>query len=335
MSYKNDTLYELGETVKGILIAPLLPLLLIGDIMGPGFLAVPVIVVAGGGVASLVHENRVRYIEPQPVEKSADDLNKLESYKADEAFKLLDDMVAKNGYIDQGKLTPELEKKIMAEIADYLNRFEKNHSNLANSYAQYYSETAQEIPEVISKTMTNKTGWNYQDSSFSAKKFRNNYKTEDLYTELAKLSFKEKAVEEKLLGNKNTAKLKDSSVYKDLNNLSQTDVINLTHDIISKSSHVLSGKQTGTPDMCAGLLLESLNRDVMNNILTNCSAMGIDVLGLFNTEKRQAMLDQILVDGSKISYKVTEQGEVTTIDGINFIIPNESAPTINGPEIER
>ena len=48
MSHKIDTLYELRETVKGILIAPLLPLLLIGDIMGPGFLAAPVI---AGGVA--------------------------------------------------------------------------------------------------------------------------------------------------------------------------------------------------------------------------------------------------------------------------------------------
>ena len=266
----------------------------------------------------------VKYIEPTCVEKS--DLYKIEEpYKVDEAMKLFDDMVARKGYGDYRNdffsLAPEVKAEITAEVAGYLSRLENNRHKLAKSYAQYYYETDQKVPEVITRTMTNKTG--YTSDKYS---FKNKYETEDLYQDLAKLSFiKGKNVEDKLLGDKST-KLKDNSAYIKLKDLHGADAINQVHETIKQSSKFLSNKQTGTPDMCAGLLMESLNRDVLNNILTNCSEMGIDVLQLFDAEKRQAIQNQ---------HQIQEDGNNLSIDGVNYIFPGETTPiqTIDGPEM--
>ena len=118
-----------------------------------------------------------------------------------------------------------------------------------------------------------------------------------------------------------------SSMYKNLNDLREPGVTEQVHDIIKRSSQLLSNKQTGTPDMCAGLLMESLNRDVLNNILTNCSEMGIDVMQLFDAEKRKTMQGQ---------HQIHEEGNKVFIDDVTYILPVEtsSVSTIDGPKRE-
>ena len=147
-----------------------------------------------------------------------------------------------------------------------------------------------------------------------------------MYKDIAKLNLANKAkIEKALLGN--STKLKDSQVYKNLNDLRSADVIDKVHDIVKASSQLISNKQTGTPDMCAGLLMESLNRDMMNNVLTNCSDMGIDVMQLFDAEKRKTMQGQ---------HQIHEEGNKVFIDDVTYILPVEtsSVSTIDGPQRE-
>ena len=320
-----DGLRYSGEVIRDLTLAPLVPLAVLLSLPGGPF-------VVGLGAAALtgntIDQKMVRYIEPTPIERSAINFDQLEPYKADAAIKLFDEMLAKHSYADKGTLTPDMKNEIKTEVASYVNRFEENHSNLVKSYAKYYFETGQEVPEVIAKTMANRTGWNYRyfEHSSGIKKFKNKYKTEDLYTELVKFSYKKAKPIEELLDNKNS-KSKYSSMYKNLNDLREPGVTEQVHDIIKRSSQLLSNKQTGTPDMCAGLLMESLNRDVLNNILTNCSEMGIDVMQLFDAEKRKTMQGQ---------HQIHEEGNKLIIDNVTYILPDEtsSMPTIDGPQRE-
>ena len=123
------------------------------------------------GVGYHLVDSRTRYIEPKPIERSADDLNQIEPYKADEAMKLFDEMAMKKCYSDcvsnldaLRSLTSEDKKKIQAEVADYMNRFEDNHHKLVKNYVKYYFDTNQKVPESIAKTMANKSGWNDQET---------------------------------------------------------------------------------------------------------------------------------------------------------------------------
>ena len=270
------------------------------------FLFITASLVVGLGVAgTAVYKSQPKYIKPTPIQKNAENAQK--QYSSTDALQLFCDMSSSslldnktNEYIKD--YNDEKIIKVKNEVTDYLKRLNENNAQLKAEYEQFYG-FSQKTPKVVSKILYNQMGYKRTKNGLE---FVNRYKTDDAYLDLAK--FKSKSQEESPLLKEPSAKDKISVLCE---NVDVQKLPELLDEFVGKLSPEL-----GTEEMRLGLLMESANRDVLNTILTNCTEMNIDVIKYVqqNQEKR-------------------EREVIVTIDSVNYIMPKESAQTIDGPEL--
>ena len=264
--------------------------------------------ILGGGTIYKTYDSIANYgnVKLKTFKLSREDMGK--PYSASAAFDLFDDMInssllkdefidgSVNGVVANGSsnLVQDnsneflSQEEIKTEVISYLNRLDENNVKLSMNYRMFYGNN-KKTPDVILKILNNKISYH---KTKEKTEFYNKYQIDDVYSGLFKYKPKDSNQKNKL--------------SKQL--IKQMPSINAQNSHVVLSAYAKSMPfELGSYEMRLGLLLDFINRDMLNNILTNCSIMGIDVNQIINPEERKKQKTKEVISIGDVDYILSQE----------------------------